>query len=71
MIIFKYILILRQLNLNAEPVKIRMPNISFYKLPLIPDRLIILILTLGILGGGLWWFKGWSKQLKDEAERWI
>lgn len=61
----------RQLNLNAEPVKIRMPNISFYKLPLIPDRLIILVFTLGILGGGLWWFKGWSKQLKDEAERWI
>lgn len=31
--------------------------------------LIILILTLGVLGGGLHWFKGWSKQLKDEAER--
>lgn len=61
----------RQLNLNAEPVKIRMPNISLYKLPLIPDRLIILVLTLGILGGGLWWFNDWSKQLKDEAERWI
>jgi hypothetical protein len=61
----------RELNINAEPVKIRMPNISFYKLPLIPDRLFILILTLGILGGGILWFKRWSQQLKTEADRWI
>jgi hypothetical protein len=48
-----------------------MPNISFYKLPLIPDRLLILILTLGISGGAILWFKRWSQQLKTEADRWI
>ena len=48
-----------------------MPNISFYKLPFIPDRLFILISTLGILGCGVVWFKRWSEQLKTEADRWI
>ena len=61
----------RELNINAQPVNIRMPNISFYKLPLFPDRLFILILTLGILGCGILWFKRWSQQLKTEADRWI
>ncbi|MBD2136051.1 VWA domain-containing protein [Anabaena sp. FACHB-1237] len=60
----------RELNINAEPVQIRMSNF-ISKLPLIPDRLIILILTLGILGGGLWGFKRWSQHLKEEAERFI
>ncbi len=60
----------RKIDVSSEPEPFRIPNFST-ELPLIPDRLIILTLTLAGLGGTLWWFKGWSEQLKKEAERWL
>ncbi|YAG12207.1 VWFA domain-containing protein [Nostoc sp. DSM 114161] len=60
----------RKIDVSSEPETFRIPNFSI-QLPLIPDRLIILILTLAALGGTLWWFKGWSEQLKKDAERWL
>ncbi|MDZ8105245.1 MAG: vWA domain-containing protein [Nostoc sp. DedQUE12a] len=60
----------RKIDASSEPVTFRIPNFSI-QLPLIPDRLIILTLTLAALGGTLWWFKGWSEQLKKDAERWL
>ncbi|HLP91205.1 MAG TPA: vWA domain-containing protein [Nostocaceae cyanobacterium] len=60
----------RGIETDPQVINMRIP-VFFVKLPLFPDRLIILILTLAMLGGGLWYFKRWSNQLKQDAERWL
>lgn len=61
----------RQLQLSSDPVTVVIPNFAYRRLPLIPDRLIILLGTLGLLIGTIWGFRRWSNQLKQDAERWL
>jgi len=61
----------RQIKLDAEPAVVRIPNLAIHRFPLIPDRLIIFGATLALLTITTKAFMGWSKKLKQEAERWL
>jgi len=61
----------RQIKLDAEPAVVRIPNLATYRLPLIPDRLIIFGTTLALLTMTIRLFMGWSKKLKQDAGRWL
>lgn len=54
----------RGINVAAKPQTIRLSNFVFYQLPLIPDRLFILILSLVGIGTIVQIFYNWSQHLK-------
>ncbi len=59
----------RQLQIASEQTTVTIPAFAFSRLPLVPDRMYILLGTLGLLGGTVLSFSRWSSHLKQDADR--
>ncbi|MFE4105954.1 vWA domain-containing protein [Almyronema epifaneia] len=59
----------RGIDVTSEPTRVRLPNFVFYQLPLYPDRLLFLFVSLAGIGTISFIFYKWSEKLKSEAAR--